>query len=169
MLWLLTDVLQRVDYAPDLVVGLRGEGGEGLHQPRRDLLLVRRQRVPGGNFGGPRRQLRIGRNDAQLQLALKRLLAVLVPALVELALELVDPGLRDVVRRMRRAGRVVDEERPVGRRRLLLVDIFDRLVGQIFVQRVVPSRPVGTSISTGSVSSNRAPAATGSASPPTKP
>ena len=42
-----------------------------------------------------------------------------------------------MVRRMRRAGRVVDEERPIGRDRLLLVDVLDRLVGQSLVERVV--------------------------------
>ena len=59
------------------------------------------------------------------------LLAQLVPALVELALVLVRPLLRHVVRRMGRAGREVDEERLVGRERLLLADPVDGLVGHV--------------------------------------
>ena len=87
----LADVLQRIENTADFVIGLRGVGGEGLHQPRGDILLVRRQRILRRDFLGPRRQLGVGRNDAQLELPLIRLLAVLVPALVELALELGDP------------------------------------------------------------------------------
>ena len=41
-----------------------------------------------------------------------------------------------MVRRVRRTRRVVDEQRPVGRDRLLLVDVADRLVGQRIVERV---------------------------------
>ena len=86
---------------------------------------------------GPLGQLRVGRDDAELLLPLERLLADLVPALVELALVLVDPLLRHVVRRMRRARRVVDEERLVGRHRLLRLDPVDRLVRHVHGEVVV--------------------------------
>ena len=71
------------------------------------------------------------RDDAELLLPREGLLAQLVPALVELALVLVRPFLRDVVRRVGRARREVDEERLVGDERLLLADPADRLVGHV--------------------------------------
>src|SRR5262249_12656114 len=45
--------------------------------------------------------------------------------------------LRDVVRGVRGAGRVVDEERPVRCDRLLPAHVVDGLVGQMFVEGVV--------------------------------
>ena len=61
----------------------------------------------------------------------KRLLAQRVPALVELALVLGRPLGGHVVRRVRRARRVVDEERLVGHQRLLLAHPVDRVVGHV--------------------------------------
>ena len=87
----LADFLERVDHAPDFVIGLRGVGGKDLHQPRGDALLVPGQGSPGGDLLRPWGQLRVGRNDAKLELALISLLTILVPTLVELALELLDP------------------------------------------------------------------------------
>ena len=55
---------------------------------------------------------------------------------IELALVLVGPLLRHVVRRVRRAGREVDEERLVGREALLLPDPGNRLVGHVLDQVV---------------------------------
>src|SRR5262245_48475447 len=52
---------------------------------------------------------------------------ILVPALVELPFESVDPLFGDMMWRVGCAGRVVDEERSVGRYRLLFVDVFDCL------------------------------------------
>ena len=82
-------------------------------------------------------QLRVRRDHAQLLLALERFVADLVPALVELALVLVGPLLRHVVRRMRRPGRVVDEERLVRRHRLLRLHPVDGLVGHVDGEVVV--------------------------------
>ena len=84
-----------------------------------------------GISGGPRGQLGVGRDHAELLLARERLLAQRVPALVELALVLRRPLRRDVVRRVRRARREVDEERLVGHQRLLLADPPDRPVGHV--------------------------------------
>ena len=137
----LTDLLERVEQAPHLVVGLRGVRREGLHQPRGHLLLIGGQRIIGGDLLGPRRELGVVRDHAELELAAEAVVAVLVPTLVELPLELVDPLLRNVVRGVGGTGRVVDEERPVGRHRLLLMDVLDRAVGQRVVERVVPLAP----------------------------
>ena len=76
----------------------------------------------------------IRRDDAEFLLPCEGLLAQLVPALVELALVLVGPFLRHVMRRVRRAGREVGEEWLVGHERLLLPDPLDRLGGQILRQ-----------------------------------
>ena len=67
-------------------------------------------------------------------------LALLVPAVRELALVLVDPFLRHVVRRVRGARREVDEERLVGQQRLLLARPGDELVGQVFGEVVALGR-----------------------------
>ena len=87
--------------------------------------------VPGRDLLVARRQHGIGRDDAQLLLPLERDLALLVPAVGELALVLVDPLLRHVMRGVRGARREVHEERLVGHQRLLLAHPADRLVGQI--------------------------------------
>ena len=78
-----------------------------------------------------RRQLRVRRDDAELLLAREGPLAQRVPAVVELARVLVRPLRRHVVRRVRRTGREVGEERLVGHERLLLVHPGDRLVGHV--------------------------------------
>jgi len=75
-----------------------------------DLLLLRGQRIPRRDFLWPRRQLRTRWDDAHFELALISLFAILVPALIELAFELINPGLRNVVRRMGRARSELDEE-----------------------------------------------------------
>ena len=93
-------------------------------------MLVRRL-VPGRDLLRPRGQLRVLRDHAELLLARERLLAQRVPALVELALVLGRPLGGHVVRRVRRAGRVVDEERLVRHQRLLLADPVDRVVGHV--------------------------------------
>ena len=91
-----------------------------------------RRLVPGRNLGRTRRQLGIPGDDAELLLAREGLLAQLVPALVELALVLVDPFLRHVVRGVAGARGEVHEERLVGHQRLLLARPLDRLVGHVF-------------------------------------
>ena len=61
----------------------------------------------------------------------ERLLADRLVAHVELALELVDPLLRRVVRRVAGARRVVEEERLLRRDRLRVADELERLVGDV--------------------------------------
>ena len=99
----LADVRQRLPEPPDLVVGVLQESGEHFGLAREQTPLIGRQRVPRGQVLRPLAQPRVGRNHAQLLLPLERFVPHLVPALVELALVLVGPFLRHVVRRMRRA------------------------------------------------------------------
>jgi hypothetical protein len=114
-----------------MMVGVLEECGIDLHLAREDRPQVFRGRVPGRNLVRPRRQDRIRGDDAQLFLARERLLAQLVPALIELALVFLDPVLRHVVRRVAGAGREVHEERLVGHQRLLLARPLDRLVRHV--------------------------------------
>src|SRR5215475_945845 len=48
-----------------------------------------------------------------------------------------------MVRRMRRAGRVIDEKRPVRRDRFLLSQVINRLIRQMLIQGVVCFAPLG--------------------------
>ncbi len=143
-------LLQVVEQAPDVVVGVREEAGVDLGHPGEELLLVVAELAPrarvvehrerqvvraltsvGGSDRVDRRQLRVGRDDPELLLPRERLLAHRLVADVEAALELVDPLLRRVVRRMAGAGRVVEKERLLGRDRLRVLDELDRLVGEV--------------------------------------
>ena len=125
------EVVERVDQPPDVVVGVLQEAGVDLHLAREHRLELVGHVVPGRDLGRARGQLGVGRDHAELLLARERLLAQRVPAVVEPALVLVRPLRRHVVRRVRRAGREVDEERLVGHQRLLLADPVDRLVGHV--------------------------------------
>ena len=78
-----------------------------------------------------RRQLGVRRDEAHLLLAGEGLLAHRLVAHVEPALEPVDPLLGRVVRRVAGAGRVVEEERLVGRDGLGVLDELERLVGDV--------------------------------------
>ena len=107
------------------------ETGIDLHLAGEDGPHVLRRLVPRGDFGRPRGQLGVRGDDTQLLLSRERFLAQLVPALIELALVLVGPLLRHVVRRMAGARREVHEERLVGHQRLLLARPLDRLVRHV--------------------------------------
>ena len=133
----LAEVLDGLDDAADLEVGILAEAGEDLHLAGEEPLLVGTERVPvldGLGLGG---ELGAGGDDAELDLAGQRLLAELVPALVELALVLGDPLLRHVVRGVRGTRGEVGEERLVRRQRLLGVRPLDRLVGEVGHEVVV--------------------------------
>ena len=78
-----------------------------------------------------RRQLGVSGHDPELLLVRKRLLTDRLVAHVEAALELVDPLLRRMVGRVACAGRVVEEERLLGRNRLRVADELERLVGDV--------------------------------------
>ena len=98
-----------VQQPPGVVVGVLLVAGVDLHLPGVQLLLVLRQRVPGGEDIRAGRQHRVRRDHAELLLPLEGLLPQLVPALVELAPVLLAPLDRDMVRRVRAAGGVVHE------------------------------------------------------------
>ena len=133
----LAHLLDRVQDAPDLVVAVRERGGVDLHHVGEDPLLVGVERVPGRQALRAGRQLRVRGDDAQLLLPLERLLAHLVPALVELALELRDPLLRRVMRRVGRARRVVGHPGLLRRHRVQHAQARDRVVGHVHVEEVV--------------------------------
>ena len=133
----LADVLQRLLESPDLVIGVLQEAGEHLGLACEETPLFCRQRVPRLDVLWPVAQPGVRRDHAQLLLALERFISYLVPALVELALVLVGPRLRHMVRRMDRPGGVVDEERLVRRHRLLGFHPVDGLVGHVDGEVVV--------------------------------
>ena len=124
-------ILERVDEPAEMVVGVLEERGVDLHLTGEDGPHVLRRLVPRRDLGRPRRQHGVGGDDAQLLLPRKNLFAQLVPALIELALVLVDPLLRHVVRRVAGARREIHEERLVGHQRLLLARPLDRLVRHV--------------------------------------
>ncbi len=133
----LSQFVDRGEQAPDLLVGLLAEAREHLHLAREQPALVGGERVPVLDRGGLGGQLRVGGHDPQLLLPGERFLAVGVPAAVEAAGVLPDVGRRHVVRRVRGAGREVQEERPVRRQALLLANPGNRLVRHVGHEVVV--------------------------------
>ena len=89
------------------------------------------ERLPFGHVRVVARQLGVGGQDAQLLLAGEHLLAIGVPAVVELAGVLVGPLLRHVVRRVRRPEAQMQVERLVGVDLAEVGDELDRLVDEI--------------------------------------
>ncbi len=127
----LAHLIDRVEEPADVPVGVLREAREDLHLAGVELLLGVAQAVPRGIRVGSRRELSLWWDDAQLLLALEGALTVLVPTVIELALVLVGPLFRDVVRGVRRAGGVVDEPwllRIVGPHRM---EPLDRLVRDV--------------------------------------
>ncbi len=119
-----------------MVVGVLEVAGVDLHLPGEHRSQLGIDVVPGRDAGAALGQVAVGRDDAELLLPGERLLAQLVPALVELALVLVGPLLRHVVRRVGRPRREVGEERLVGHQRLLLADPLGRLRREVVVEVV---------------------------------
>ena len=107
----LSEGFQSVDELADLRIDVLEESCEHLLHPGVKALLVRRGGIPGGNFRGTRRKLRVGGDHSQLLLVLERDFALPVPAVVELALVFVGPGLWRVMRSMRGTRRPIDEKR----------------------------------------------------------
>ncbi len=123
--------LQAGDEPRELVVGVIDHRGERFLQPRRDLLLVRRQRIPRGHAIVAPRIFGILRDDAERELPLEAAAANHVPAFVVLSAILVEERLRRLVRAVRGAERHVQEERPLARRRNLVADEPDRVIDQV--------------------------------------
>ena len=137
----LAHLLDRVEQAADVPVGVLLEAGVDLHLPRVQLLLAVGERVPGGERVRSRRQHRVRRDHAQRLLPFEGLLAEHIPALVELAAVLLAPLDRDLVRRVRAPGRVVDEPRLLLVLGAHLVQPAHRLIGQVVRPVVLPCRP----------------------------
>ena len=129
-------LLDSVEQAADVPVGVVHEPRVDLHLPRVELLRRVVERVPRLEEVRPGREHRILGDHAELLLPLEDLLAKLVPPLVELPLVLVGPLLRHVVRRVGAAGRVVEEPRLLGILRPYRVQPLDGLVGEV-VREVV--------------------------------
>ena len=110
------------------MVGVLRVAGVDLHLAGVERLERVGEVVPSREGRVAGRQLGVGGNHAEVLLASERLLAKLVPALVELALVLVGPFLADVVRGVAAAGREVREERLV---RVLGADRVEPLDGAI--------------------------------------
>ncbi len=122
---------EEVDQPADVMIGVLEEAGEHFHHAGVEPPLVGGQLAPVLHVGVVTRQHGVLRDDAELFLLGEHLLTIGVPAVVELALVLVGPLLRDVMRRMLGAGREVDEERLVWRELLAVADEADRLVHQV--------------------------------------
>ena len=125
----LAELVDRVDDPADVVVGVLGVPGVDLHLAGVVGLEFVRDVVPGGERLVPRRQLRVGGDHAEFLLPGEDLLAQPVPPLVELALVLVRPLGRHVVRGVAAPGGEVGEERLVSVLRPDPVEPFDGLVG----------------------------------------
>ena len=129
-------LLDRVEDAADVPVGVLAVAREHLHLACVQAPVVLVERVPGGHRVGSRRELRLRRDHAELLLPLEGLVAVSVVAHVELSGVLVGPLLRHVMRCVAAAGREVGEPRLLGILRVNPVQPLDRLVGHV-VRQVV--------------------------------
>ena len=116
------EVLDRVDEAAHLVVGLLEEPGVDLHLAGQHRLELRGHVVPRGNLVVARGQFGVLGTTPKLFLLVKHPLALHIPAVVELALVLVRPLLGHMVRRVTGTRGEVHEERLVGCERLLLAE-----------------------------------------------
>ena len=87
-----------------MVVGVREEACVDLHLALEDRLELLWHIIPGRDLLMPLREVGILRDDAQLLLPGEGALALLVPAVGEVALVLLDPLLGHVMRGVRRAG-----------------------------------------------------------------
>ena len=119
------------------------ERRKDLHEPGGNGLVLVGVVLPRRNLRRPRRECRVGRNHTERDLPLVDLRPQPIPALVERALESLNPFRGDMVRRMHRSRSEVAEERAMRSRRLLTLDPGDRLVGEILGQVVVVTTEVG--------------------------
>ena len=124
----LPELLDGVDDASDVVVGVLREPGIDLHLAGVEGPQILGDPVPGREGRVARGQLGVRRDHPELLLTGERLLAQLVPALVELTLVLVGPRVGHVMRRMATARGEVQEERLGG---VLGADAMEPLDGPI--------------------------------------
>ena len=119
------------EHPADLLVGVREEPGEALHEPGRDGPLRPGEGVPGRHPIRPRGQRRRRRDQAPGKLAGERLLAPGIPAQVEPPAVAFPPARRRLVRGVAGAGRQVEKERLAGVDRAQVRQELDRVVGQV--------------------------------------
>ena len=132
----LAQVLDGLDQAADLMVGVLAEAGEDLHLAGEELLLVVRVSCPNpGSCGWARLGSR--RTIPSLLLPGQGFFAHLVPAPRRTCRLNWRSTLGDVVRRVRCARGEIDEERLVGRQGLLHAHPVDGLVGHVGHEVVV--------------------------------
>src|SRR5208283_5633700 len=112
-------VLNLLDHAADLMIGIGGVSGEDLGLARIELLLDQRERVPPRQLCTtirslsfrPRGKLGIRRDHAKPLLVGEDLVAQLFVTHIKLALELIDPFPGWLMRRVAAAGHIVEKER----------------------------------------------------------
>src|ERR1035441_4770599 len=130
----LTNLLQVIDQATDLKVGIGQIACIHFKEACIELFLVRRQLVPGLDVRVTIGKYRIGRDHTEFLLALENLYAECIPSLVELTLVLVAPILVNLMRSMSCARCVVEKERLVRSGLLLTINEEDRLIGDLVTQ-----------------------------------
>ncbi len=125
------EVLDRVDQAAHVVVGVRHEPGVHLHLTSQHRLQVLRHVVPRRDLRRSSGELGIGWDHAERLLLFEDLRPQRVPAGIEATPIPLDPLRRRLVRGVRRAGREVHEERLVRQQRLLLAHPRAGPVGEV--------------------------------------
>ena len=127
-------LLDGLDDAADLVVGVLDRAAEDLHPAGADLLVGVGELVPRRQGRGPWRELGVGRDDPQLLLPRQNAVTQLVVAVVELAPVFLDELARHADRRLVPVRGVVGDPRLLGMDRLLPLDQGDGLVGHVGLQ-----------------------------------
>ena len=125
------ELSDRIHQAPHLAVGVLGEAGVRLHEPRGDTARRWRQLIPVRHLFGPRCELGVRRDHPLRLLPGQCRHALRVPAAVEPTGVLLDPLGGDVERCMGGAEREVGEERPVGGERALRAHPVDAVVDEV--------------------------------------
>ena len=125
-------LLEELDEATDLVVGVLQHGGECLLQAAGEPLLLLGQLIPRRHARVARCLGGAGRHDAQLQLVLVPALAQHVVALVELATPALQVVVGCLVGRVHGAEREVEEERPIRSHGHEVADPTRALVDEVF-------------------------------------
>ena len=135
----LAHVFDSLDHTADFMVGVSRIGRKNVRLTDEKLLLVGTERVPFLKLGSaefglsirPRSELGIRRDHAEPFLVGKDRLAQLFPALIEQVhvADLLDPLWRRLVRCVRAAGHIIDEEWLVWRGVIQPLHVVDRLVG----------------------------------------
>ena len=139
----LTGRREVIEQSSEVVVGVRDERGADLHHPGVEPAPVRLDLRPRFDPHRPLRQHRPGRDDAECLLAIERRRPPRIPPVVEATAEPIDPLPRGLVRRVRRARCVPQEERPLGMRAAQLPHVRDRMVREIGVEVVALGRRPG--------------------------